>query len=338
MKKTPTNLQNSASLGAVLGALIGDAAGGTLEFLGHKPSDAEVANAMRLPGGGVFQLAPGQFTDDGEMTVTLLRTLNASGGAYEPDLVATAYCDWANSSPFDIGNATSQALRTPHDHKVSCQSIQAQAAAVNSDSKANGCLMRATPLGLLGASLSPEKTIQTAHLDASLTHPNKACLAATAAYALGIRHLILHPGDSGGAIDSVSAYLAQDNAEVSGWLDDAEAGRLPAAEPLIGFVRIAFTHAFYHLRQGTSFEQALASTLCLGGDTDTNACIVGGLVGASLGYGFLPEKMVGRVVNCDSSQGQHRPLKYSSIDVRSDIETLAKHIFESPTQRRQPCQ
>ena len=147
MKKAPMNLQTSTSLGAVLGALIGDAAGGTLEFLGRKPSAAEVANAMRLPGGGVFQLAPGQFTDDGEMTVTLLRTLNASGGAYEPDLVATAYCEWANSRPFDIGNATSQALRTPHDQQVSYHAIRAQAASVNSDSKANGSLMRATPLG-----------------------------------------------------------------------------------------------------------------------------------------------------------------------------------------------
>ncbi len=331
MKKALMSLQTSASLGAVLGALIGDAAGGTLEFLGRKPSAAEVANAMRLPGGGVFQLAPGQFTDDGEMTVTLLRTLNASGGAYEPDLVATAYCEWANSRPFDIGNATSQALRTPHDQQVSYHSIRAQAASVNSDSKANGSLMRATPLGILGARLSRAQTIQTAHLDASLTHPNKACLAATAAYALGIRHLILHPGDSGGAINTVSTYLAQDNAEVSGWLDDAEACRLPAAEPLIGFVRIAFTHAFYHLRQGTSFEQALASTLILGGDTDTNACIVGGLVGASLGYGFLPEKMVATVVNCDNARGQPRPLNYSAIDVASDIETLTSHTTDSPT-------
>ena len=174
MKKAPMNLQTSASLGAVLGALIGDAAGGTLEFLGRKPSAAEVANAMRLPGGGVFQLAPGQFTDDGEMTVTLLRTLNASGGAYEPDLVATAYCEWANSRPFDIGNATSQALRTPHDQQVSYHSIRAQAASVNSDSKANGSLMRATPLGILGARLSRAQTIQTAHLDGPprrLPHP-----------------------------------------------------------------------------------------------------------------------------------------------------------------------
>jgi ADP-ribosyl-[dinitrogen reductase] hydrolase len=329
MKKTPMNMQTSASLGAVLGALIGDAAGGTLEFLGHQPSAAEVANAMRLPGGGVFQLAPGQFTDDGEMTITLIRTLNAHGGTYEPDLVASAYCDWANSSPFDIGNATSQALRTPHE-QVSHDAVRAKAAAVNGDSKANGSLMRATPLGILGACLSKEQAIQTAHLDASLTHPNEACLSATAAYALAIRHLILNPGDSGDAINTVRAYLAQDNAEVLGWLDDAEAGRLPAAEPLMGFVRIAFTHAFYHLRQGTSFEQALASTLALGGDTDTNACIVGGLVGASLGYDFLPERMVKRVVNCDSAQGQYRPLKYSAIDVRSDIEVLASYISKSP--------
>ena len=49
--------QHDAALGAILGALAGDAAGAVLEFIGHKPSPPEVERAMRYPGGGVHRLA-----------------------------------------------------------------------------------------------------------------------------------------------------------------------------------------------------------------------------------------------------------------------------------------
>ena len=50
--------------------------------------------------------------------------------------------------------------------------------------------------------------------------------------------------------------------------------------PNTGFVRIAFTHAFRHLRAETAYAEALRERLAGGGDTDTNGCIVGGLLGA----------------------------------------------------------
>jgi ADP-ribosylglycohydrolase len=60
------------AIGSVVGALIGDAAGGIFEFMGRPPTINEARAALDLPGGGVFDLAPGQFTDDGEMTMALL--------------------------------------------------------------------------------------------------------------------------------------------------------------------------------------------------------------------------------------------------------------------------
>lgn len=45
-----------------------------------------------------------------------------------------------------------------------------------------------------------------------------------------------------------------------------------------------------------------------GGDTDTNACIIGGMVGAFLGYKTLPEEMTHKVLsfNCQE-MGIPRP-------------------------------
>jgi hypothetical protein len=49
-------------MNALLGALVGDAAGATLEFLGARPITEEmVAHAMKMPGGGRGHVGPGSL-------------------------------------------------------------------------------------------------------------------------------------------------------------------------------------------------------------------------------------------------------------------------------------
>jgi ADP-ribosylglycohydrolase len=159
--------------------------------------------------------------------------------------------------------------------------------------------------------LSFEEAVAAARADACLTHPNLTCQWASAAYVVAIRHLLLHPSDGAGAFAEAECVLnrAPDDGiiEVQSWLKDAAQGRLPDCYPLAGFVRIAFTHAFHHLHCGTPFEDALRQVLAGGGDTDTNACIVGGLVGARVGLQALPEQMSRAVLECDTTKGQPRP-------------------------------
>lgn len=52
----------------------------------------------------------------------------------------------------------------------------------------------------------------------------------------------------------------------------------------MGFSKIAFTYAFYYLLKDESYEYSIADMLLKGGDTDTNAAIVGGLVRAARGF------------------------------------------------------
>ena len=57
------NMHRLAMKGALLGALVGDAAGATLEFMprgAHTPE--AVRRAMGMPGGGALNVAPGQIT------------------------------------------------------------------------------------------------------------------------------------------------------------------------------------------------------------------------------------------------------------------------------------
>ena len=318
----------NAAFGAVIGALVGDAAGGVLEFLGRRPTRQEIDHAMTFPGGGVFDLASGQFTDDGEMTMTLINALVANDGLYDQDLVARFYSEWADSKPFDIGNAISSALKHV-DRSVTKVSevVLRNAAHSNSESKANGSLMRATPLAIASCGSDEASAIAIAMADARLTHPHIVCQQATAAYTLAVRHLILNPKDQKGALASVRCYLEATQSEVFEWFEDAMAGELPEGKPNMGFVKIGFTHAFFHLNEKSGFRSSITQTLALGGDTDTNACIVGGLIGAYYGVEKLMNNDANRfaifkVLDCDVHTGQPRPSQYTSSNLVNQLNAL----------------
>ena len=188
----------------------------------------------------------------------------------------------------------------------------------NMGSKANGALMRSSALGIWSTGVSQEDAVKAACDDARLTHPNPSCLWACAAYVVAIRHLLLHLNDTEGAFEQARWALAlaprDDSEEVHGWLEDAAIGTLPDGQHSMGFVRIAFIHAFHHMRLGTPYIDALQSVLGYGGDTDTNACIVGGLVGARIGITGIPPNMIDAVLRCDTKKGRPRPAWLSTQD------------------------
>ncbi len=318
----------NAAYGAVFGALVGDAAGATLEFLRRKPSTAEVNDALRMIGGGVWGTAPGQITDDGELSLAALHGLSGESN-YSLDRVAAAYIAWAQSSPFDIGITTSNALLniSPKKGKGCGQAVLDASATLNLESKANGALMRASSLAVWSTRVSIGDAIALARLDTRLTHPNISCQFATAAYVVAIRHLILFPGDQNGAL-GVAADTLRDEAatEVQEWFQDAILGIEVQCYPLAGFVKIAFMLAFQHFAKGSPFQVALHETLLGGGDTDTNACIVGGLMGALHGVSAIPSVMTESLLSCDTSMGRPRPVAYRTKELLSYIKSLIKII------------
>jgi ADP-ribosylglycohydrolase len=294
--------------GAVIGALVGDAAGGVLEFFGREIEAADVEHAMTMPGGGCFRLAPGQVTDDGELTMSLLRAL-----AERPDAPRSAaarrYAAWVASGPFDIGTTTVRSLgclRHPRwgaDRSRDVADLMTDAAGeLCMDSKANGSLMRATPLGVWGATRTDEEAAAAAADDARLSHPNPACVGAARAYVVAIATLVR----GGSPEEAFAAASRASSGEARAWLDEALAGVVVPYEPMMGFVRIGFTHAFRHLASGTTYTDALRETLAGGGDTDTNACIVGGLLGARWGVSAIPRGLREAVLSCDTTGGAHR--------------------------------
>lgn len=90
--------------GCLLGLAVGDAAGAVLEFQRHIDA-SNVDEAMSMPGGGVWRVGPGQFTDDTELALSLAYGLSGHcpREGFPRTSVAQQYYSWLNSEPFDVG-------------------------------------------------------------------------------------------------------------------------------------------------------------------------------------------------------------------------------------------
>jgi ADP-ribosylglycohydrolase len=186
--------------------------------------------------------------------------------------------------------------------------MKAAAARDCGGSKANGSLMRIAPLAVWGLRLPDEELALRAMEDSLLSHPNESCRHAVASYSIALACLLREPDDRREAFARAGKWADRHaNDEVREWLREAHEGAPVDFLSHVGFVRIAFVNAFQHLQRGSTYETCLRETLGRGGDTDTNACIAGALVGAATGARGIPERMRTAVVGCDTRQGRPRP-------------------------------
>lgn len=312
----------NAALGCFLGAAVGDAAGGVIEFKPASVTPQGVRNAMTMPGGGVFNLSPGQITDDTELALALAAGLsNSSTPIFPSDEVAAQYHAWFESMPFDIGRTCQIAFRA----KTNGDEMAQIAAGSSMNSQANGALMRIAPLAIWASnwSFSPEELAALAHADAKLSHPSKACQDASAAYLIAAVHLIKNFGDAAGAIAAAEAWAEKSACPVvKQWL--LEESKQPddtfkVSGGDMGWARHAFRLTFYHLRRSSTYEEAIYSVLLRGGDTDTNAAIVGGMIGALHGAASIPEYMKKAVL---ASRPASRPSLYWAASIPDVVEKL----------------
>ena len=119
---------------------------------------------MKMPGGGTFEVGPGQVTDDSEMAMCLMWALveanEGKAGSFlerelNSDLIAKWYANWIKSVPFDIGNSTINGLRPLEEANTIPKAWMSKqsAAEKNEHSQSNGSLMRCTPMAVWTSSL-----------------------------------------------------------------------------------------------------------------------------------------------------------------------------------------
>jgi ADP-ribosylglycohydrolase len=306
--------------GCLYGQAIGDALGAGYEF----QIKTDIANQYRnkkqlLP----FKQSPvfrnhviGQITDDTEMAFCLADSIIDKRG-YDKEHTRNMYRAWLNSCPIDIGNTCSSGIR----------------GVPLGVSESNGTLMRIAPLAVYSLCKPFEEVhVSQAHemnlrcpifhfteQECSITHTADVVIWSTYIYVLAIRN-------------AVRGFTRQQNyqmcywmtvrysrvisavAVVLNWLENADKV-WQDEQKHIGHCKLAFQFAMSSLLNQTSYDQTLDKVIRQGGDTDTNAAIVGALIGAHEGYTNIPTEYIDTITKC----APNRPRQYwcSGIDNRA---------------------
>lgn len=302
----------SRAQGCLLGQIAGDSLGSLVEFSPSIEIRARYGDGPReLEDGGRWDTLAGQPTDDSEMALALARAIVAQGG-YEPGAALAAYRTWYASAPFDVGGTTAAALSGAPDPA----------------SQANGSLMRAAPLGILGHSLPAAELARLAQADSALTHPHPICGDATAAFVVAIAHAIGRGTGAGAAYEAALRWARENGASaaVVEALDLAAVGAPDCDGESQGWVLVALQNAFYELLHAASVEAAVVTTVQRGGDTDTNAAVAGALLGAVYGRAGVPYQWRQMVLGCHTHRlaaRRPRPAAYWPADALELAERLA---------------
>lgn len=96
--------------GCLLGQFIGDSLGSLVELRSQASIAAGYPDGVReLADGGTWDLIAGQPTDDSQMAMMLIRSLDELG-VFDADDVLRRYVHWYSTGPFDIGGTCAVAL------------------------------------------------------------------------------------------------------------------------------------------------------------------------------------------------------------------------------------
>ena len=275
----------SRARGALVGLAVGDALGTTNEF---QPAGS-FEPITDMVGGGVFDLEPGQWTDDTSMALCLADSLLAQG-RYDSFDVMERYDRWrkdgyrsSTGTCFDIGN---QVMRSLWDFEVN---QRVPRTAQRTTSAGNGAIMRLAPVVIAGFEHREiREIVATAGLSARETHYSVEAEAATEVFAALLvgallgwapEHIInVGWASTGPSFDEVAArVISTDPAERAAWEKDTS-----------GYIVHGLRLAVHGLLDFGSFEEAVLAIANMGGDADTNAAIYGQLGGAYFGVEAIP--------------------------------------------------
>jgi ADP-ribosyl-[dinitrogen reductase] hydrolase len=273
--------------GVLLGVAVGDALGVPYEY-GSRPLPGTGEQA-RMLGGGLGGYAPGQWSDDTEMTCVIAQVAARHGDLREKaalDAIAAGFLRWHAAGPADIGIHTNTVLGplrgTAEDGAAGRMLVRAaEVHASTGRSAGNGSLMRTAPVAL--AHLGDRNAIAAAARAVSaLTHHDPQAGDACVLWCLAIDHAVRT-----GEIDA-RVGLDQVGPEWAGRLDQAE--QVPPEEfaGSNGWVVAALQGAWSAIAHTTGLVDGLQAAVRGGGDTDTVAAIAGGLLGAAYGASAVP--------------------------------------------------
>ena len=280
--------------GAMLGLLVGDALGVPYEF--HPAASIPPDDAIEFEPPVGFHRAhtgtpPGTWSDDGAQALALLDSL-LECGRLDPEDLGRRLLSWFDRGDyavggvvFDVGITTRSALEALRSGVPAIE-----AGPVGDYDNGNGSLMRVLPLALWHD--GPDALlVADARLQSRVTHGHPRAGLCCALYCLWARRLLEGASRSDPWADAASTLrtLLASEPEVLRELDEQIRPEAPPRGRGSGYVVDALHSARMASASGT-YEQAVRAAIRLGDDTDTTACLTGGVVGLRDGVEAIPTR------------------------------------------------
>lgn len=352
-------MQVSYNLDKVLGLFhahfIGDALGAAYEF---KTSNFANYNGLifetvvwRSQWQGTKTGPSGQTTDDTAMTLCLLSSLLANNGVYNRDNTIKLYHEWASGNAGGvnedfhytrmIGTNTAELFKykvkpenviKSYEHRFNKKFFTKSADLVNDvipselrlsenalNAQSNGCLMRCTPFVII------DDWQVGAKQDCYLTNPNELCWECCKLYIIALKHLL--EGKPGMEIYQLvrSQVTINEILEVFIQVEQQQPRNLKEQK---GWILNAFYCVLVALIFNGGLQDFYDWLIPQRGDTDTNACIAGAIIGVKLGFNqiLLEDKTKHNwtmVINCNISNSEldTRPV-YQGQDLSQYLQQL----------------
>lgn len=278
--------------GGLIGLLVGDALGVPYEF--NPPENLPSLDEIEFEPPAYFRrshagVSPGTWSDDGAQALILLNTL-LECGRFDTDFFAKGLIDWfdkgfmaVGGKVFDVGIQTRNAI---DELKGGIKPLLA--GGVDEYSNGNGSLMRVLPLVLWHQGTN-EELVRDAEIQSRVTHAHPRSQVCCALYCLWARGIL---NDEENAWENAVVFLRKLYANSEDKLDQLNSYIRPDEDHKIsggGYVVDSLFSA-KAVCEKSNYEIIVKSAIALGNDTDTTACIAGGIAGIKFGVNNIPER------------------------------------------------
>ncbi|WP_405277364.1 ADP-ribosylglycohydrolase family protein [Methanobrevibacter sp.] len=268
----------------ICGFVVGDALGVPVEFYSRRELEDDPVVDMREY--GTYNQPKGTWSDDSSMTIATMYSIVNKNGIDYADIM-DEFCRWAfegehtpHGERFDIGNTTLRGLERYQNGEDALKS-----GGNSTHDNGNGSLMRILPLAYI-----PDIDYKTVENISALTHGHDRSKIACVLYVEIAKSMLNNDMTIEEHIDNacekIKEYYAENDEleEFSRILNDDFSDGIMSG----GYVIDTIETVIYCLKTTESYKEAVLKAVNLGGDTDTNAAICGGLAGIYYGYDSIP--------------------------------------------------
>lgn len=301
-------------MGAVFGSALGDCLGVSAEFIytdyARFALDVPISILWNTLHGwrNTDTFYRGTVTDDTEQAMMIMRTLGDCEGEMNLAHFASLLEEWmekgigehGQQQALDVGGTTYDAITSDNFTVDPLRGSKAR----TSRTVGNGCAMRTAPVGCF--KFWDLNTVAKYALNfGCVTHFSEVCGVSTVIVSMLIAEQIRRASSkqkmkpmSNDEIDEIieraisicsdgmkpDLNVEKHRNEIERFMKAKSFAELELSSSKIGNVMKGAGAAVLALRKGLSYEKAMEEVIWWAGDADTNAAIVGGVVGAAVGF------------------------------------------------------